>query len=98
MLEVETCVELARAQSRGNILIGAEELAELALVAERLHGASLDELVRALAQKTLLHQRKHDRLAEKEPAGAGQVLLQFVLVDDEALHETRRAVEHERHR
>ena len=74
VFEVEGAIDLGRVEARRDVLVGRQQLAELALAGHGAQRVSLHQLVGGLARHPLAHQRQHHRLAEVEALGLLQVL------------------------
>src|SRR4029453_13762982 len=92
--EVEGLHERVLAEPRAYLLVGAYELAEVALLVPGGKGVPLDESVRLVPRKAGLDECEQDALAEDEPVRSIEVPTHPRGVDDQALHQPGEAVEH----
>ena len=82
--EVEDVVERGRVEVRGDLGVGADELAEVALLVPRAHRVALDEPIRlARARGRVSIEREQQPVGEEEAVRGPEVPLHPLRVDDE---------------
>src|SRR5205823_3321186 len=93
-VQVEDGGESGVVETRADLAVGANELGEVAFLVPRLHGVALHELVRLRAIQAALDQRKQQPVREEEPVRGPEVPLHPFRIDDQALDDPGKAVEH----
>src|SRR5581483_6399831 len=78
----------------GDLVVGADELAEVELLVPRAHGVALYEPVRVVAFEARLDEREQDTLAEEERVARLEIAPHSLRSHHETLDEPREAVEH----
>src|SRR5581483_11189129 len=98
VLQIENLRKCLRVEVLRDVGIRFQIRAERALSGEGLHRVSLDEDVRVLPAQSFFDEREHDALRKIELARGIEVALHLLRIEHEPLHETARAIEHERER
>src|SRR5581483_9964792 len=80
--------------ARGDLLVGAAELAEVELLLPGPHRGALHEPVRVVAGEPRLDERAEDALGEEQEVARLEVAAHPLGPHDETLDEPREAVEH----
>src|SRR5438034_2862598 len=91
-LEVEDGVEV---DALRDLRIGLDELPKVALLLPRAHRVSLDEPVRLVTREAGIDEREQEPMAEEKSVACVEVATHAVGIDDEALDDPAKAVEHE---
>ena len=73
--EVEDAVERGRVEARGDLGVGLDELAEVALLVPGAHRVALDEPVGLVALEPALDEREQQPVREDEPVRGAEVPL-----------------------
>ena len=89
--QVEGRVEV---DARGDLVVGAAELAEVELLLPRAHRGALHEAVRVVAPEAGFDERVEDALAEEEVVARLEVAAHPLGPHDEAVDEPGEALEH----
>src|SRR3954452_21173836 len=90
-VEIEDRVEV---DAPGDLVVGADELAEVELLVPRAHRIALDETVRVVAREARLDEREQHALAEEEVVRRLEVSAHALLAYDEPVDQPGEAVEH----
>ena len=95
LIEAERSIDFLFGKCLGDGWIGEDPVTVVAALVPCVHRVSLHQRVGGFARQALLGEFQQQSPAESEPAGQIEVRAHLLLVDDERLHQTREAVQHE---